>query len=441
MTLLDPLALPEWELEVPDGRVSVRGQSYSAPVEDLLGKVMDLQPRWTSKNTAEMQERGVIIRQELPAALRAHAAALARALGTAPDELGVEGRDGTGLKTEVPWVRVFGREQSPSATTGWYVVYLFSASGQRVYLSLNQGTTIWTGGDYKARKAEDLRARVGWARPLLAEAMATRQDLHQTIQLDARTPLGRGYGPGNVVAIAYERDSIPGQDILLADLLFMTGLLRTLYEAERLAPYIPGDPAPEVLEAEQSAARTAGRRTPKGTRPRRSGQGFLLTASERKAIESHSVRMATEYFKAQGWSVKDVGAKESFDLLLSRGDERCRAEVKGTTSAGTEVILTRAEVEKQRTYYPHNALVVVHSIELDRTGDEPTTSGGVLHCTSPWAVHDEDLTVISYAYRTPVGNAGPDDDLGKPGRFPPHVPQQRQGQEKGQVTDGGPGPL
>ncbi|MBA4866274.1 DUF3578 domain-containing protein [Streptomyces sp. PSKA54] len=402
---------------------------------------MDLQPSWTSKNTAEMQARGVTIRQELPASLRAHAAALARALGTAPDELGVEGRDGTGLKTEVPWVRVFGRQQSPSATTGWYVVYLFSAPGRRVYLSLNQGTTIWTGGDYKARKAEDLRARVGWARPLLAEAMATRQDLHQTIQLDARTPLGRGYGPGNVVAIAYERDSIPGQDVLLADLLFMTGLLGTLYEEERLASHIPGDPAPEVLEAEQSAARTAGRRTPSGTRPRRSGQGFLLTASERKAIESHSVRMATEYFKAQGWSVKDVGAKESFDLLLSRGDERCRVEVKGTTSAGTEVILTRAEVEKQRTYYPHNALVVVHSIELDRTGDEPTTSGGVLHCTSPWAVHDGDLTVISYAYRTSVGEVGPDEEQGEQVLFPPHVPQQRQGDGETQATNGRHGPL
>ncbi|MFF9275028.1 MrcB family domain-containing protein [Streptomyces griseosporeus] len=413
-------------------------------MEDLFAKVMDLQRSWTSKNTEEMQSRGVTIRQELPAALRAHTAALARALGTAPDELGVEGRDGTGLKTEVPWVRVFGREESPSATTGWYVVYLFSASGRQVYLSLNQGTTIWTGGDYKARKAEDLRARVGWARPLLAGAIAARQDLHQTIQLDARTPLGRGYGPGNVVAIAYERDNIPGQDALLADLLFMTRLLRTLYEAERLAPYIPGDPAPEVLEAEQSAARTAGRRTPKGTRPRRSGQGFLLTAIERKAIESHSVRMAIEYFQAQGWSVKDVGAKESFDLLLSRGDERCHAEVKGTTSAGTEVILTRAEVEKQRTYYPNNALVVVHSIELDRTRDEPTTRGGVLHCTSPWAVHDEDLTVISYAYRTSVGKASRDDGLGEPGLFPPHVPQQRQAPERGeevQVTEGGNDPL
>lgn len=34
---------------------------------------------------------------------------------------------------------------------------------------------------------------------------------------------------------------------------------------------------------------------------------------------------------------------------------------------GSQVILTRSEVEQQRKLAPHNALVVVHSISLDRT--------------------------------------------------------------------------
>ncbi|WP_406178676.1 MrcB family domain-containing protein [Streptomyces canus] len=410
-------------------------------MDAFLSKVLELQPSWTATNTEAMQERGVFIRQKLPYLLRADRALLAGALGVSPGDLGVEGRDGTGLKSEIPWVRVFGREQSPSSTTGWYVVYLFSASGRRVYLSLNQGTTIWTGGVFKARRVEDLRARVDWARPLLAEPTVTRSDLHETIELEARTPLGRGYGPGNVLAIAYERDRLPVQEMLLEDLRFMAGLLGTLYAAERLAPYIPGDPTPEVLEAEQSAAKTAGRRTPSAARPRRAGQGFLLTSGERRAIERHSVRMATEHFEAQGWSVKDVGDKESFDLLLTMGERRLHVEVKGTTSAGLEVILTRAEVEKQRKYYPDNALVVVHSIELDRTGAEPVTSGGALHCTSPWVVEDEDLTVISYAYRTQVGRQSSGEVLGEEPLFPPDVPQQRQVQGKPQVADGGRSPL
>ncbi|MFE3163840.1 MrcB family domain-containing protein [Streptomyces sp. NPDC059224] len=403
-------------------------------MDDLLAKVLDLQPSWVSTNTEEMQERGVFIRRQLPALIRAHGADLAALLGTPAGDLGVEGRDGTGLKAEIPWVRVFSRDQSPSSTTGWYVVYLFSASGRRVYLSLNQGTTIWTGGVFKARRAEDLRARVDWAWPLVADAAAAHPALRRTIQLDARTPLGSGYGPGNVVAVAYERDQLPSQEVLLKDLAFMTGLLGTLYEAERLAPYIPGDPTPEVVEAEHSAAKTAGRRARKGTRQPRPGQGFLLTASERRAVEHHSVRMATEHFKAQSWSVKDVGDKESFDLLLTRGDERLHVEIKGTTSAGQEVILTRAEVEKQRQYYPDNALVVVHSIKLDRTASEPTTSGGILHCTSPWAVEEEDLTVISYTYRTPMDRPASDQASKEQTLIPPGVPPQRQSDGNPQVT-------
>ncbi|UQX00895.1 DUF3578 domain-containing protein [Streptomyces sp. RerS4] len=380
-------------------------------MDDLLGKVLDLQGVWTASNTDEMRRRGVHIRQDLPALLKERSAGLADALGVSVDELGVEGRDGTGLKTEIPWVRVFGRERSPSATTGWYVVYLFSAGGERVYLSLNQGTTVWTGGEFKARKVADLQARVGWARPHFAEQTVGRTDLRREIRLDARTSLGRGYEPGNVIAIEYSRTALPSQDVLIADLLYMLGLLRTVYEAERLAPHIPGDPTPEVLEAERSAAVVAGRRNRREARPAPSGQGFRLTAAERRAIERRSVAAATAFFEAQGWSVKDVGNRESYDLQLQRGDERLHAEVKGTTSTGHDVILTRAEVEKQRQYYPDNALVVVHSIVLDRTSKEPVASGGVLVCTSPWSIADEDLTVISYAYRTALGGDAARRDL------------------------------
>jgi hypothetical protein len=75
-------------------------------------------------------------------------------------------------------------------------------------------------------------------------------------------------------------------------------------------------------------------------------------------------------------------------------------EVKGTTSQRQQVVLTRAEVERQRQLSPHNAFVVVHSIDLDRTTRPPTASGGLLRCISPWIVAEEDLTVVSFVYRT-----------------------------------------
>lgn len=360
-----------------------------------MSEVLDLQQVWQAKNTEPMKRRGVVVRTEIPAWLREYTEALAIAMGIPIDDVRVEGRDGTGLKTEVPWTRICSESRSPSATNGWYIVYLFSGDGERVYLSLNQGTTEWTGGEFKPRKPADLQSRVDWALPRIGDKLDERPDLQSEIHLSARTPLGRGYEPGNVVAIEYQRNAIPGPDVLSEDLLFMAGILGRLYKATDATLYIPGDVPVEVREAVQSAATTANRRSARG-----SGQGFVLTSAERIAIEKRSVLLATEYFEADGWSVKDVGATKSYDLHLTRGEENLHVEVKGTTSDGSQVILTRAEVEWQRKFAPDNALVIVHSIELDRTVQPPIATSGTLHCTSPWAIEDESLSVISYIHRT-----------------------------------------
>ncbi len=347
-----------------------------------------------------MDERGKLIRLDLPRAITADLPFLADAIGLPLDKLGVEGRDATGAKSQIPWVRVFGLEQSPSVREGWCIVYLFSATGERAYLSLMQSTTMWIREDkvYKSRPQHDLRTRANWARPVVSDAMADRTDLISEVHLDSSSKVGKTYPPGNLVAFEYTWDAIPPESVLRNDLRFMAGLLGRLYAAEAEITPRPEMPAPEVVEAEESAARAAGRRM-SGTAAR--GQGFGLTGPERKLIELHAVHMATGYFEKLGWSVEDVGAVESFDLLLRRGNEECRAEVKGTTSRGHHVVLTRAEVEKQRRYFPHNALAVVHSIKLDRRHGRLLAFGGVVECTTGWEVEEADLTPISYVYRTP----------------------------------------
>ncbi|MER5478148.1 DUF3578 domain-containing protein [Streptomyces sp. NPDC002734] len=379
----------------------------------FLAQVMDLQRAYTWRVTPEMERRGRIVKTEIPGALEAHRVAIAGALDIPVERVLIEGADGVGRKSVVPWVRVSDVELSPSAMDGWYVVLLFAAGGERAYLTLMQGTTFWTGTELRSRGAEALAARVDWAYPHIAEAAEGRAGLLRRIDLPGGKKLGRAYELGTVVALEYLRDALPDTDAFVDDLLFMAGLLRRIYAAETTATYIPGDPVPEVLEAEVSADRAAGRSIPE-PRPRpaaatRSGQGFLLSAVERQLIERHSVRMATEHFEAQGWNVTDVGANQPYDLHLTRGDETSQrptpveelhVEVKGTTSLGQTVVLTRAEVEAQRAFAPRNALVIVHSIRLDRSGAEVTAEGGVLHCTSPWRIDQPDLTPISYRYRT-----------------------------------------
>ncbi|MEY9967519.1 hypothetical protein ABIA33_005590 [Streptacidiphilus sp. MAP12-16] len=365
-------------------------------MDSLWRQALDLQQLWTAGRTPDMDERGRLIRRELPANIRSALPDLAAALGVEEKEVGVEGSDGAGLNAEIPWVRVFDRRRSPAATTGWYVVYLLSATGDRLYLSLMQGTTVWTGGMFIPRKAADLKARVVWARPLLEDSIASHADLlHTRITLQGnKSKLSRGYESGNVLAIEYRRDAVPDPMVLMSDLRFMCALLRKIYRAEEAASYIPGDPTPEVVEAQEVAARTSGRRHAAA------GQGFRPSAEERRVLELHGVRLAAEHFEKEGWSVKDVGAKESFDLLLKRDGKRLHVEVKATTSPGGQAVLTRAEVDFQRKHAPHNALVVVHSIVLDRNAALVTASGGLLECITPWTIEQDDLSAISYVYRT-----------------------------------------
>jgi hypothetical protein len=149
--------------------------------------------------------------------------------------------------------------------------------------------------------------------------------------------------------------------------------------------------APEVADAVTAAEKSASRR--------RSGQGMRLSQADREAIEAHSVALACDYLKKEGYRVRDVGAVESYDLDATRSGEHLYVEVKGTTSDGEEIILTRKEVELNDTEHPDTMLIVVSNIHLDRSRIPPQASGGTLRATHPWLIEHGRLTPISYRYR------------------------------------------
>lgn len=98
-----------------------------------LQRVLELQTQYQARLSPAMSERGVLVRDRIPGWLEGHADELGEKLGV--NDFFAEGRDGTGLKTRVPWTRFGSRSRSPKATTGFYVVYLFDAVGERVYLA------------------------------------------------------------------------------------------------------------------------------------------------------------------------------------------------------------------------------------------------------------------------------------------------------------------
>lgn len=59
------------------------------------------------------------------------------------DHLYIKGSVGNGRWAEIPWISIFNRDITTTATKGYYIVYLFKADMSGVYISLNQGWTYF----------------------------------------------------------------------------------------------------------------------------------------------------------------------------------------------------------------------------------------------------------------------------------------------------------
>lgn len=365
-------------------------------MRDLIREVLTLQSEWTALPTPAMVRRGRIIEHEIPEWIRARLPELTAIAPATANDLDVDASDGAGAKARIPWTRVFSRGRSPGASEGWYVVFLFAAAGGAAYLSINQGSTRWDHGNFDApRSAAELAHRAEWARETVKELLAARSDLVTAMDLEVgRRDLGARYQSGNVAAFRYPLDAIPEASAIAADLQFLIRALGAIYLREERALQLPGDPAPEVADAITAAGRAAS--------PLRRFAGFRLSHAERVAIERHAVGLAMDYLRSTGFThVRDVGAKKSYDLEAYFGDLLMYVEVKGTTTAGEQVVLTKNEVEWYRRQHPTTMLIVVAGMSLDRTQTPPIASGGSVRRLHPWMIEPADLTPISYTYEVP----------------------------------------
>ena len=128
------------------------------------------------------------------------------------------------------------------------------------------------------------------------------------------------------------------------------------------------------------------------------GQGFRSSAAERKAIELRAMALAEQYFFRTWSSVTDVSAHASFDLLCRRGEDELHVEVKGTTTLGESIVLTKNEVAHSRQ--ASCALFLVSEIRLDRTDlANPIASGGKCTLFDPWQIDDHALKPLAYECR------------------------------------------
>ncbi len=134
------------------------------------------------------------------------------------------------------------------------------------------------------------------------------------------------------------------------------------------------------------------------SRPRRVRQGliYMQDAAARKAVEIRAMQVACDHLRTEWDHVVDVSSTESYDLLCRSGDAELHVEVKGTTSDGTSVVVTRNEVQHARCQYPRIALFVISRIDLRLSGGAPVAAGGVLMRYEPWVIDDFDLLPLSF---------------------------------------------
>jgi Domain of unknown function (DUF3883) len=130
------------------------------------------------------------------------------------------------------------------------------------------------------------------------------------------------------------------------------------------------------------------------------GQGFQLDQDVKVAVEAYAMNAATEFY-LEDWDVEDVHGTESYDLICRHHGETKHVEVKGTTTDGSEVILTPNEVRHAREY-PCTALFILSNITIERADDGTVTAaGGDRNLFDPWPIDDGTLLPLGFRYQVP----------------------------------------
>lgn len=131
----------------------------------------------------------------------------------------------------------------------------------------------------------------------------------------------------------------------------------------------------------------------------RTGQGAGLSPAERKVVEDRAIDKVTEHYESRGWLVEGwPQSSEPYDLLCTKGRTKLHVEVKGTTGAGHQVILTRNEVHHANDPKVTSVLAVVSNIKISLRGKKPRANGGDLYIERPFRPTEASLNPICYDY-------------------------------------------
>lgn len=131
----------------------------------------------------------------------------------------IKGSVGQGRWSDVPWLGIFDKKVTTTATKGVYIVYLLAKDGNSLYLTLNQGCT-----EIKKinSKSETIKIMRKMADQISAQIDSRGFASDENIDLgNGLTELGEMYQKGTIFYKKYEKDHVPNEDKLREDLSMM----------------------------------------------------------------------------------------------------------------------------------------------------------------------------------------------------------------------------
>lgn len=139
----------------------------------------------------------------------------------------VEGSPGKGNWADVPWIAIFDKDITLTATKGYDIVYLFCADMSGVYISLNQGWTYFK-EKYGVKEGRKKIRQVSSA--WKSSLSSTLTDFsYDSIDLKIKNNiLAEGYELGHICGKFYSIDNIPSDEELIQDLQKLLGVYREL---------------------------------------------------------------------------------------------------------------------------------------------------------------------------------------------------------------------
>jgi hypothetical protein len=360
----------------------------------IIKRISELQLHYTSSNSAEMQERGKLIRKELPQALSSCLSDYKKALGGFSSDFAIEGSDGIGRKTQAPWVRLFSKSLSPSATTGFYVVIHFSIDGERCYVTIGCGATTWDkeAGDLKKTPGPELDKQVLWALQELEKSSKKTELFPDFINIGSTKSLPRAFERATVIAKCFTVSTLK-QEVLQQSLIDALELLSIIYESCSQGKSLNTS---EVHEADIEWVVNPNKKT-LATR-----QGYGLSGPERKAVELRAMEVTRLFLEKEGYKCTDTSSNKPYDFLATNNEQEIKIEVKGTTNQSPDsVLMTSNEVELHKTEQGNTALSIVHSINFITRGDNAEVEGGILEYLSEWNILDWEIKPTAYLVKRP----------------------------------------